>query len=170
MNTFECYNGQIYDMRQKGATLQEIGDATNRTRERIRQILVEHYGDTKIKSYLTTLELSSLTHLSLTHIRRLRLSGVIVPIYKGKQFLWGIDTLKFLLGTDHRKVCKICGAHLPVGRTTYCSDECAQKGNRLMCSRVTRRRLRRKLGQPLTPSCAYTYPNRSPYIRKGKEQ
>lgn len=41
---WEIYNGQIKELRNQGLTLQAIGNQVGVTRERIRQILNEHYG------------------------------------------------------------------------------------------------------------------------------
>ena len=168
-SAWETYDGRIYDMRQEGNTLQKIGDTIGVTRERVRQILVEKHNSTEIKnnSLITSKELSLLTNLSARHIKDLANQNIIVqPVRQG---LWPVDVLETLL---ERRQCRICNGLLPKGRKSYCPGECAQKGHKIMADRVIWRRLSRKLNQPFPPSCAYIYPNKSPYInpkRRRKE-
>lgn len=162
---WEMYNGQIYDMRQQGQSLQKIGDTIGRTRERVRQILVEKYGTAEIKSdsLFTRKEVAFLTNLHEVTISLLTRKGVIKRVGCG---LWGIDALKTLL---ERSKCKICGGFLPKRRFSYCSDECAKKGWDIIAKRVRWRRLHQKMGKALPPSCAYIYPKKSPYYSGGNQ-
>lgn len=161
--TWEMYDGQIYDMRQQGQSLQDIGGVVGRTRERVRQILVEHYGSAEIKNdaLLTRGELASLTNLSKGAISKLTKKGVIKRVRMG---LWPVDALETLL---ERRRCIICSSLLPSSRSSYCSEGCAQKGHKIMEQRCGFRRLHRRFNKPITASVAYIYPKRSPYYSGG---
>jgi len=116
---WELYNGQINDLRQKGATLQQIGDKIGRSRERVRQILVEHYGDTKIENLITTRELCKLAGCERNSIQRLLKKDLIVPaIVDKKRYLWNLETVSLAIKfkNEGSRRCEICGKPIIVGK------------------------------------------------------
>lgn len=124
-NAFETYDGIIYDMRQQAYTLEEIGRKIGRTRERVRQILVQYYGSTDInKNFLTTRQLTNEATCSPHLIEKLQQAGLITPIRRG---FWDLEsTLPIVIKSRPR--CKICGKLVPKYRRCYCSDECYKEG------------------------------------------
>jgi len=125
IGAFETFNGLIYDLRQQGYTLEEIGREIGRTRERVRQILVEHYGGTEIKwgKLVTTSQLIAQADCRLRLIEKLRRAGLITPVGRG---IWDYDaTLPVII--DSKPACKVCGKAVSYHRSHYCSDECYNK-------------------------------------------
>lgn len=124
---FETFNGLIYDMRQQGFTLQEIGLEIGRTKERVRQILVEHYGSTEIKRELvTTSQLATQADCRPLLIEKLRREGLIAPI---RRRIWDPNaTLPILI--QNKPICRICAKPVPKYRACYCSEECRTEAGR----------------------------------------
>jgi len=118
-STWDVYNGQIYDMRQKGATLQGIGDEVGRSRERVRQILKEHYGDTEIKGFITTEEIAKLAGCSIYFMRKLIKHGLIKSAYSPKKHrLWNTKIVPSVIETieKERRHCEVCGELITFGK------------------------------------------------------
>lgn len=124
---FTTFNGLIYDMRQQGQTLEEIGRRIGRTRERVRQILNKHYGGTDInRNLVSTFRLAQEADCRPSVIRHLHQAGLITPI-RTKPCLWNLETtLPIVIHNIPR--CKICGRPVPKHRSIYCSDECRKEG------------------------------------------
>lgn len=153
LTAWDTYNGYIADKRKAGATLEEIGKEVGVTRERVRQILMEHYGTTKMTPFLTSEQLSQLVNLTRDTITEYRRRGIIKPVNSSpRRPLYGMDALKAI--SDHRR-CRICGEPILTKCCAYCSPECLKEGDRRSHSRGSWRTLCRKKGQPITPSAAY---------------
>jgi len=121
---WETYNGYIKTRRDEGATLQNIAEEIGRTRERVRQILVEHYGTADVEGeVLTTKQLIELTNYSGTTLYKLYRKGIITKIGKGRLGIgrWPLETLNIIL--EYRR-CKICDKPLGKGKGVYCSEAC----------------------------------------------
>ena len=153
---WDTYDGYIVDKRKAGATLEEIGKEVGVTRERVRQILVEHYGTAKRgkpASLFTTAELAQLASLATPTINSYRKRGIIKSTNASVTYpLYSVDALKAISAF---RQCRICGRPLPNGKWSYCSPECSKVGNYKAQKRGLWRMLRRKRGQPITPSIAY---------------
>lgn len=126
----------IYNMRRSGATLQQIGDRFGRTRERVRQILVNSYGSTK-HDWLSSEYLSKALGLPRRKINQLYKKGIITPQaewYSGSYhfFLWSPDVLeKINAYFSKNRLCKICGCPIPSRRYVYCSEHCLKESRKL---------------------------------------
>lgn len=122
----------MYQMRQSGATLQQIGSPFGISRERVRQLLVKHYGSTRIQDLLTPAELSRLAGCSLRYIYKLTRRGVIQPamvVGRGKT-LWKPETTAAITTYIDRHRCRVCQRPLPSSRRSYCSQGCSIEGHR----------------------------------------
>ena len=153
-NTWDTYNGYIADKRKAGATLEEIGKEVGISRERVRQILMEHYGTTKMTSLLTTGQLSQLVGLTKTTVVNYRKRGIIKPANNNLCHpLYGIDAVEVISALRR---CRICGGPLPAGKSSYCSSECHKEGDRRSRNRSSWRTIRKKKGvRVITPSTEY---------------
>jgi len=125
----------IYNMRQSGATLQQIADRIGRTKERVRQILVKNYGSTK-HDLISTEQLCEILGLSRNRIVELYEGGVISPVKEwntdgGHYLLWppaSVEQINIYYET-HRS-CKICHHPITKGRLVYCSEQCCREGHK----------------------------------------
>lgn len=160
---WDTYNGYLADKREAGATLEDIGKEVGISRERVRQILVRHYGTTKMTSLLTTAQLAQLMNLSETTIGEYRKAGIIKPANdSSRHFLYGTDAI-IAISTFRR--CRICDKPLSAGKLSYCSPECRKIGDYESHKRCQWRILHRKTGQPITASIDYVVPGRSKFRR-----
>ncbi len=82
---WKSYNLQILQMRQSGYTLQEIGDYTGVTRERVRQLLLKHCGNIEMP-LLKESGVAKETGCSIWRLKRLRKQGILKPRHRGKFF------------------------------------------------------------------------------------
>lgn len=117
--TWDIYNGQIHDLRQEGASLQQIGDEVGRSRERVRQILEEHYGDTEIRGFITTKELAKLAGCPRDVIYKLIKHGLIKTTYSSKKHrLWDLKTVPSVIEVieKERAHCEVCGKLIKWGK------------------------------------------------------
>ncbi len=125
----------IYNMRQSGATLQQIADKIDRTKERVRQILVQSYGSTK-HQLISTEQLCRLLGLPRNRAIGLYQGGVIIPAVEwdtgiGHYLLWSpaiAEQINIYYNTH--SLCKICDCPIPKGRRIYCSEKCYQEGRK----------------------------------------
>lgn len=128
-------NTTIYDMRQSGATLQQIADKTGRTKERMRQILVQNYGSTK-HQLISTEQLCKLLDLPRNRIIELHQDGIIIPKAQWDTgnhlyLLWSPATVEQIISYyKMHRLCKICYHPIPKGRWVYCSEECYEEGQK----------------------------------------
>ena len=122
----------IYEMRQAGATLREIGNKFGITRERVRQILLNNFGSTR-HDLLSTVQISSQTGLSNNRVMRLYKQGIIAPAFEydiGVQhrIMWMVTTIQVVKEYyDSQHICRVCKKPIPVNRTFYCSYYCQRE-------------------------------------------
>ena len=110
--------------RDAGASLREIGDEVGRTKQRIHQILVKHYGTAEGEGTLSTSQLLEQVGCSYYTLHNLRKEGVISQVSRGR---WKPRTLDIIL--ELRK-CKICGKPVGKHRRAYCSAACQVEGEK----------------------------------------
>jgi len=118
-STWDIYNGQIHDLRQEGASLQRIGDEVGRTRERVRQILKEHYGNTEIRGFITTKELAKQAGCPINLIYKLIKYGLIETKYSSKKHrLWKPKIVPSVIEVIEKQKarCEICGKPIKWGK------------------------------------------------------
>jgi len=119
---WEVYGGYLKQRRDAGASLKEIGDEVGRTRQRIHQILVKHFGTADDEGTLSTPQLLEQVGCSVYILNNLRKEGVISQVSWGR---WKPETLDIIL--ELRK-CKICGKPVGKNRRFYCSAACEVEG------------------------------------------
>ena len=142
-SVWEIYNGQVKVLRDQGLTLQAIGDRVGVTRERIRQILKEHYGTTKIPGFVFREQLANLIGCTGTYLVFLEKRGVLNPIHSGGQYLYDRDeSEKAALAIAQMRqkghwvelVCDGCGITFERGQNQVTSK--TKRGQKLwFCSR-----------------------------------
>ncbi len=122
----------IYQMRQSGATLDQVGSRFGITREGVRQILTKHYGSTRIQNLLTTTELARLTDCGYSYIVKLKRRGVIQPaiVIGHCRTLWKPETIATIILYIARHGCPMCHGSVPSNRQVYCSRECYLEAHR----------------------------------------
>ncbi len=122
----------IYNMRQAGASLQQIADNIGRTKERVRQILTQKYGSTR-HGLISTQQLCKQLDLSRSRIVDLYEHGVITPEVKRMSgsyqfYLWPASTTAQVTSyLSTHLLCKVCGHPLPKGKRVYCSLKCYEE-------------------------------------------
>ena len=128
-NTWNLYNGQLMDMRQSGLTLQAIGDKVGRTRERVRQVLKEHYRTTKIRGLIAREPLAARLGCSYQRLEDLEKLGIIKSLHSGWFYLYDkIEAEKARLALI--RFCEHCGKPLPLKDATKLCPECQQERKR----------------------------------------
>jgi predicted nucleic acid-binding Zn ribbon protein len=124
--------GSVLEMRQAGMPMREIAEKIGRSKERVRQILVQGCGTTG-HEFLSTLRLCKQTGLPRNRIMELYLDGVILPAVKwdaGNRdyILWPQEAVvKISVHYQNHRLCKICNNPLPKNRIFFCSDKCRQE-------------------------------------------
>ncbi len=117
--------GTMHQMRQSGATLDQVGSRFGITREGVRRRLTKHYGSTRIQDLLTTAELARLSDCGFRYIVKLKRRGVIQPamvVGRGRM-LWKPETIAAVTTYIDRLRCPVCQQPLSSGRQVYCSRE-----------------------------------------------
>jgi len=128
-------NSAVYNMRQSGATLQQIAAKIGKTKERVRQILVQNYGSTR-HQLISTEQLCRLSGLPRNRIIELYQDSVVIPAVE-----WNIGIRHYLLWSPatwgqvisyykRHRLCKICHRPVPKGRRTFCSEQCCKEGHK----------------------------------------
>ena len=115
----------LYQIRQSGATLQQIGSLFGISREGVRRRLTKHYGSTGIQGLLTTAELARLG-CTYRHIDKLQRRGIIQPamvVGRGRK-LWELGTIATIIIHIDGLRCPVCHRPVPSNRQVYCSQEC----------------------------------------------
>ena len=122
----------VLEMRQAGMPMREIAEKINRSKERVRQILVQGCGSTN-HEYLSTLQLCKQAGLPRNRIIDLYLDGIISPSVKwdaGNRdyLLWPQDAVA-KIGEHYKnhRLCKVCNRPLPKNRIFFCSDNCRKE-------------------------------------------
>ena len=122
----------VREMRQAGMPMREIAEKIGRSKERVRQILVQGCGSTN-HEYLSTLQLCKQAGLPRNRIMDLYLDGIIVPSVKwdaGNRdyLLWPQDAVaKISEYHKNHRLCKVCNRTLPKNMIFFCSDICRQE-------------------------------------------
>jgi predicted nucleic acid-binding Zn ribbon protein len=125
----------IYTMRRSGATLQQIASKVDKTKERIRQILVKNYGSTKHK-LLSTEQLRKIFGFSRYRILELYQENIIAPVKEwdannGHYLLWSQSAVERITAYYNTfRPCKMCGSRIPDGRRVFCSEQCYKEGHK----------------------------------------
>ena len=125
----------IYAMRHSGATLQQIANKTDRTKERIRQILISNYGSAKHK-LMSTEQLRKVSGFSRHLILKLYQDNVITPVREwnvknSHHLLWPPATVGQIIAYyGINNLCKMCHSRIPEGRRIFCSDQCYKEGHK----------------------------------------
>jgi len=115
---WEVYGGYLKQHRDAGSSLRQIGNEVGRSKQRIHEILVKHYGTADSEGTLSTSQLLEQVGCSVYTLRNLRKEGIISQVSKGR---WKPETLDIIL--ELRK-CKMCGKPVGKQRRTYCSAAC----------------------------------------------
>ena len=117
---WETYDGLVKKLRDDGFSLQAIGNEVGVTRERIRQILNEHYGTTKISGFTNRVKLAKVIGCSEYRLRKLEKECKINPIRHKWFYLYSKDEAeKAVLALQ--KNCVHCGESLPLKhQQKYC--------------------------------------------------
>jgi predicted nucleic acid-binding Zn ribbon protein len=138
----------IYEMRQAGASLKQIAEMTGRSKERIRQLLVNNGGSTKF-NLLSTAQLCGLLGLSRHQVLSLYEGHMIVPAVawntgKHHRLFWSPQTVERIISHYKKnRLCKMCSRPIPKGRRVYCSQRCYREGQKYIYkdARAKERRL-----------------------------
>ena len=122
----------MYQMRQSGATLDQVGSRFGITREGVRKLLTEHYGSTRVQDLLTATELARLTNCVYSYICKLKRRGVIQPamVVGHGRTLWKPETIAAIIIYIDRNGCPMCHDPVPSNRQVYCSRECYLEAHR----------------------------------------
>jgi len=119
-------------MRQQGASLQQIGGHFGLTRERVRGLLTQHSGSTRVGELLTATELARLAGCTWNYIDKLRRRRVIQPamvVGRGRT-LWKPETIATIIIYNGSHRCRVCHQPIPSNRSVYCSRECYIEASR----------------------------------------
>jgi hypothetical protein len=122
----------LHQIRQSGATLQQIASLFGISREGARQRLFRHYGSTRIQGLLTAAELARLAGCTYRYIEKLQRRGAIQPamvVGQGRT-LWEPGTVAAVIIHIDRLRCPVCHRPVPSNRQTYCSKECYIEAHR----------------------------------------
>jgi len=128
----------VYNMRQSGATLQQIAAKIGKTKERVRQILVQNYGSTR-HQLISTEQLCRLSGLPRNRIIELYQDSVVIPAVEWKTgirhyLLWSPATWGQVISYYKRhRLCKICHRPIPNERRVYCCEQCCKEGHEYRC-------------------------------------
>ena len=119
----------LSQMRHVGATLKQIAEHFGISRERVRQLLVQRCGSTRVSHLLGTDELARQADCSYARIQKLTLRGIIKPakIIGKNRRLWKPETVDILVQYLANLHCPVCSRPLPNNRSVYCSASCYAK-------------------------------------------
>jgi len=121
---WEVYGGYLKQLRDAGASLRQIGNEVGRSKQRIHQILVKHYGTADSEGALSTSQLLEQVGCSWGTLYNLRKEGIISQVSPGR---WKPETLDIIIEL-HK--CKMCGKPVGKHRRTYCSAACEVEGQK----------------------------------------
>ena len=122
----------MHEMRQSGATLDQVGSRFGITRERVRRLLAREYGSTRVRGLLTAAELARLAGCTWKYIDKLRRRGVIQPamVVGHGRTLWSPETAAVIIEYIDRHRCPVCHRPVPSNRQVYCSRACYLEAHR----------------------------------------
>jgi len=157
----------MYQMRQSGNTLDQVGRRFGITREGVRKLLTEHYGSTRVQDLLTATELAHLAECSYNYISKLKRRGIIQPamVVGHGRTLWKPKTIVAIIKYIDRHGCPMCHSPVPSNRQVYCSQECYLEAHRYKNqTEETRRRHNERVKQWLTEN-----PDKARQIQQRKQ-
>jgi hypothetical protein len=126
---YEEYGDLIATLRSEGRTLQQIGDRLGVTRERVRQVLREHFPN--CSPPLSTEEAAKTLGMSYCQFRSAAKHLGIQPVSRTRNRIWwSLDVLPIVRAAQKPRSCRICGRPLPSPRHVYCSKQCLSQGRR----------------------------------------
>ena len=129
MGIYEKYGDTIATLRSEGRTLQQIGDRLGVTRERVRQVLREHFPDCYPPP--STEEAAKTLGMSYRQFRNAAKRLGIQPVGRTRNRIWwSLDALPVVRAAQKPRSCRICGRPLPSPRHVYCSEQCLGQGRR----------------------------------------
>jgi len=135
-------NEEMIKLRNKGHTMQSIGDKFGITRERVRQILMKRNGTTEMDGLITRYKLSKIIGCADATIQHYEQLGEIKPKRVGNFFLYKKSDIEKIASIVRRSilpdvmlVCKECGEIFsrrpytirPRSPGNYCSKRCSGK-------------------------------------------
>lgn len=122
----------MHQMRQSGATLEQVGSRFGISRERVRQLLTANYGSTRVQELLTATELARLAGCTWKYIDKLRQRGVIQPakVIGHRTTLWKAESAATVIEYIDNHRCPVCNKTVPTNREVYCSKECYLEARR----------------------------------------
>ncbi len=128
----EAERNSMYQMRQSGATLDQIAVHFGISRERVRQLLVKHHGSTRVGELLSTTEVRHRAGYTYNDILKLKRRGIIQPakVVGRCRTLWKPETVDTIKGYADSRRCPVCSGPLPSNRRVYCSQACWIEGSR----------------------------------------
>ena len=129
MGIFEEYGDLIATLRSEGRTLQQIGDRLGVTRERVRQVLREHFPDCSPPP--STEEAARTLGMSYREFRSAAKRLGLQPVGRTRNRIWwSLDVLPIIQMAQEPMHCRICGQPLLSPRRVYCSAECYSQWRR----------------------------------------
>lgn len=122
----------MHQMRQSGITLDQIGNRFGITRERVRQLLAERYGSTRVRELLTATELARLAGCTWKYIDKLKQRGIIQPaeVVGHGRTLWKPQSIAIVIEYIDQHRCPVCHRPVPSNRQVYCSRGCYLEARR----------------------------------------
>jgi hypothetical protein len=90
---WRAYGDEIKQLRERGYSLQAIGDRFEITREGVRQLLQKHYGTTEMP-FLTRNQVAKIVGCSGRRLSRLEKRGILHPLHHGRRYLYALDDVK----------------------------------------------------------------------------
>lgn len=126
----EAEHIDVFEMRQSGATLQQIAARFAVSRERVRQVLVRHYGSSRLQGLLGAAEIARYAGCTQSYIHKLRRRGIIQPakvVGRGRT-LWKPETADTIIAYRESQRCGVCDGALPSNHWVYCSEACRIEG------------------------------------------
>ena len=123
MGIYEEYGGLIATLRSGGSTLQQIGERLGVTRERVRQVLREHFPD--CSPPLGTREAARTLGMSEHNFRSAAKRLGIQPVGRSPgKIWWSPDVLRIIETAQDLVRCPVCGRPVPSRRRVCCSQGC----------------------------------------------
>lgn len=116
----------VIQMRQSGASLDQIASRFGISREWVRRLLIKYHGSTRVQELLRAAELARQAGCSQSYIRKLRRRGTIQPaqvVGKGRTH-WKPETVDTIVRYRSSQQCRICNRPLPDNHWVYCSRAC----------------------------------------------
>ena len=155
-------------MRQSGATLQQIAEHFDISRQRVSRLLVKYYGSTDIQDLVTIRELAQMVSSTRRYINKLRHWGAITPamVIGHGRTLWEPKTAVTVISYLDSLTCPVCDTPLSSNRQAYCSHNCYLEAHKYKNEPAYARRQHR---QSVTNWLA-SHPEQARWIEKRKQR